>query len=297
MSRAHPDCSIEGRSSDLTRIALRYNASCLNTSIPEPSLPHGTTSSDGVRPSHMLSTRQTSVDQWLPWLGIELGTVSFKEKVVSAVGGILAILGTMLICIPMVGGSTATGLIASMGATAVLLFGVPHGPLSQPWPVIAGHGLSAIIGVACARWIPFPSLAAALAVGISLGVMHQLRCIHPPGGATALTAALASPEIRALGFQFVWTPVLLNVLVMLAMAVAFNACFRWRRYPARFNTAPTISPLPREEAALSHDSIVRALQSLDSFVDISEEDLRQLVRILSSGSSGDRNPPPQHPNG
>ncbi|MGD8619070.1 MAG: HPP family protein [Gammaproteobacteria bacterium] len=59
-----------------------------------------------------------------------------------------------------------------MGASAVLLFAVPHGPLSQPWSVLAGHTASAVIGIACAQWIPNILLASALAVALTIGCMH-----------------------------------------------------------------------------------------------------------------------------
>ncbi|MFX8373896.1 HPP family protein, partial [Acinetobacter baumannii] len=78
----------------------------------------------------------------------------------------------------------------SMGASAVLLYAVPHGALSQPWAVLAGHAVSAVAGVAAARNISDPALAAAVAVGTAILAMHYLRAIHPPGGATALTAVV-----------------------------------------------------------------------------------------------------------
>jgi CBS domain-containing membrane protein len=126
------------------------------------------------------------MSSWKSWIGVELSVVSYKEKIVSALGGFVAILTLMLITKATMH-TIAAPLIASMGASAVLLFGVPHGQLSQPWPVIGGHVLSALIGVTCAAVIPHPARAAAAAVSLSLGAMHQLKCIHPPGGATALT--------------------------------------------------------------------------------------------------------------
>ena len=213
------------------------------------------------------------------WLGIELNVVSAREKWISTLGGFVSMLFLMGITAQALGFSYATGLLGSMGASAVLLFAVPHGQLSQPWPVLGGHCLSALIGVACARWIHPVPLAAALSVALSIGVMHQLKCIHPPGGATALTAVLGGPAIHALGFEFVFCPVFANCLVMIGSAVFFNSFFGWRRYPAAFNRPATatakMSPTP------SHAEVMEALKQLDSFVDISEEDLVRLVQILN----------------
>ena len=61
-------------------------------------------------------------------------------------------------------------------------------------PVLAGHVMSAFIGVSCAKSIPNTELAGACAVGLAIGAMHQFKCIHPPGGATALTAVVAGPS-------------------------------------------------------------------------------------------------------
>ena len=215
----------------------------------------------------------------IAWLGIELSAVSKREKLVSLLGGFASILFLILISERTLHLPHATGLIASMGASAVLLFAVPHGQLSQPWPVLGGHCLAAIIGVTCAKWIGTPALAGACAVGLTIGVMHQLKCIHPPGGATALTAVLGGPAIHDLGYNFVFCPVFANCLVMLGTAIFFNSFFGWRRYPAAWNRTATAA---QEETAGSptRDEILAALGTLDSFVDISEDDLVALVRIL-----------------
>jgi CBS domain-containing membrane protein len=215
------------------------------------------------------------------WAGVELDEVSGKEKLVSMAGGMVSILLVVAISQHMLHLSGSAMLISSMGASAVLLFAVPHGQLSQPWPVLAGHIFSAFIGVSCARYVPSAPLAAACAVGLSIGVMHQLRCIHPPGGATALTAVVGGPAIQSLGYGFVWSPVALNALAIITVAVAFNALFDWRRYPAYLNHRASA---PGEESA-SHEAVVAALRSLDSFVDITEDDLVRLHRILSAGES------------
>jgi len=210
-------------------------------------------------------------------LGVELSAVSKREKLISAIGGVISIFCLIFIsswCLEL---PHATAVVASMGASAVLLFGVPHGQLSQPWPVLAGHFMSAIIGVACAKWIPHQELAAACAVGISIGAMHQFKCIHPPGGATALTAVLGGGAIRELGWKFAFCPVLVNGVTMVAIAIAFNLFFGWRRYPAAL-VKPTHVPRPGEP---THEEIVSALRELDSFVDVSEDDLIRLCEILS----------------
>lgn len=217
------------------------------------------------------------------WLGIELIEVSSAEKIISTFGGGLAILILSAISNWALPEGGATAVIASMGASAVLLFSVPHGQLSQPWPVIAGHGVSALIGVACAHWIQHPALAAACAVGLAIGVMQQLKCIHPPGGATAFTAVMGGSAIHQLGFSFVLFPVLTNAVVMVLLAVLINYAFHWRRYPNAFHHRPAPQPsIAKDESSPTHEDIIAAIRSRDSFVDISEDELIELVELLKS---------------
>jgi CBS-domain-containing membrane protein len=171
-------------------------------------------------------------------------------------------------------------IISSLGASAVLLFAVPHGALSQPWPVIGGHMISAFIGVCCQQWLPEGFMTAGIAVGLAVGAMYYLRCIHPPGGASALTAVIGGSEISEMGYQFLLYPLLLNVAVMLAIALSFNFLFPWRRYPAHFNTRQISvkqSLMPTSDYVLTTEDFNAAIHELDSFVDITEEGLTELL--------------------
>ncbi|MEZ5479867.1 MAG: HPP family protein [Thiolinea sp.] len=174
----------------------------------------------------------TSGGQLEKWLtALALNKTSHLEKWLSAIGGLLSLLGVLLVSHATLGPENAGTLVASMGASAVLLFAVPHGPLSQPWPLLGGHLVSAFIGVSCAKLIADPTLAAATAVALAIGAMHYLNCIHPPGGATALSAVVSGDAVHQLGYQFLLTPVLLNAVTILLIAVLFNYPLHWRRYP------------------------------------------------------------------
>jgi len=229
------------------------------------------------------------------WMGIETAPVSQAERLASIAGGCIGIFLVLVISREFVGAREAALVVASMGASAVLLFAVPHGPLSQPWPVAAGHLVSALVGVTCARFVPEPFLAAALAVGLAIGAMHYLRCIHPPGGATALVAVVGGADIHSLGYGFVLTPVLINVLVILATAVAFNYPFNWRRYPASLK--PSRRATAGADAAVegpetfSHADLVYALSEIDSFIDINEHDLLRIYDLATRRAQQAAPPP------
>ncbi len=123
-------------------------------------------------------------------------------------------------------------LIASFGASAVLIYGALKSPLAQPRNLIGGHVLSAIIGVACYRYFSFnPWLASAMAVACAIALMHATRTLHPPGGATALIAVIGSDQIHSLGYLYAVIPVGLGALIMLAVALVINNIPDTRKYP------------------------------------------------------------------
>lgn len=212
--------------------------------------------------------------------GIEQSSTSHAEKLSATLGALLGVGLIALLSLLFPVGHDGL-LLASLGATAVLLFVVPHGALSQPWPVLGGHLLSALIGVACRLWLPEAVWVPALAVALAIAAMQYLRCVHPPGGATALAAVVGGPELQALGFGFVFDPVLLHVITLLVAAVAFNNLFPWRRYPAhlmKITQATGGVPLTRR-LELTQEDFEAALQKLDTFVDIGTEELIELVDL------------------
>ncbi len=213
--------------------------------------------------------------------GVESDSTGHAEKIISAAGGFVGILLTMWVSLYYVGVQGAALLVASMGASAVLLFAVPHGTLSQPWPLLGGHAVSALIGVACAQTFANPLIAAPLGLSLAIAAMYYLRCIHPPGGATAVAAVIGGSEVHALGYQFVLTPVLLNAAVMLLAAVALNYAFPWRRYPAVLKKQTDRNKPQRADAPgkLSHGDFEYARGEIGSYVDITEDDLARIYEL------------------
>lgn len=127
-------------------------------------------------------------------------------------------------------GSVNLWFVAPMGASAVLLFAVPASPLAQPWSIVGGNLVAALIGVSCGKLIGDPGIACGVAACLAIGVMFKLRCLHPPSGAVALTAILGGEGVKQLGYAFVWSPVLLNSVLMALLAIVFNNLLG-RRYP------------------------------------------------------------------
>jgi CBS domain-containing membrane protein len=208
--------------------------------------------------------------------------VNATERLRACCGALLGILLTGLVSHWALGARAPLPLlIAPMGASAVLLFGVPASPLAQPWSIIGGNLVAAVIGVACARWIHDPVLAPALAVSLAIGAMFALRCLHPPSGAVALTAVLGGPAVTGLGFHFVLTPVLLNSFLLLLVALLFNNATK-RRYPhsAHQDSAKLHQTKDRASGArvgFTQEDLDYVLQQYNQVLDVSRDDLQNLI--------------------
>ncbi len=201
------------------------------------------------------------------------------EQLVATLGGAIGILLIVIVTQAVVGLQGALIIVPSMGASAVLIFAAPHSPFAQPWAVLAGHVLSALVGVACWQLVPNPTLAAGLAVGLAIGVMHVARCLHPPGGATALAAVIGGSAVHELGYRYALSPIALNCAIILIVGVVFNYAFAWRRYPAslmRYRGAAVRagSVWPR----ISESHVSEAMNHLNVVIDVSPEEMGELIR-------------------
>ncbi len=197
-----------------------------------------------------------------------------RVRWISGVGAAIGIGCVFAISRAVLGEEAAVPIVASMGAGAVLLFGAPHAPVSQPWPALGGHLVSAAIGVACAKFVGHDWIAAAVAVGLSVAVMHELGCLHPPGGATALVAVAGGPPVWALGFGYVAAPVMLNALTLFAVAWLFNNKLARRPYPPpppKLDPACPIQLADVERALAAHE------QAHGDIEDVNPEMLYEIV--------------------
>jgi len=223
-------------------------------------------------------------------IGVDLEKVSHHERIISGFGGFLGIAGILLVTTSVLPPASAGLIVASMGASAVLLFAVPHGKLSQPWSVMGGHLISACIGVTVGKLVANPVLAASLAVGLAIAAMHYARCIHPPGGASALAAIVSGSKVHALGYMYVLTPVMLNASIILLVAIAVNMPFAWRRYPAGLKAVlskfkPEAVRELREEPGIQLNDIRYAIEQMDMVVDVTDDDLEEIYRLARRHAS------------
>lgn len=160
-------------------------------------------------------------------------------------------------------------VVAPIGASAVLVFAVPASPLAQPWSVLGGNIISAAVGMMAAALVPVPELAAGAAVGGAIIAMSLLRCLHPPGGAMALTVVLGTPLLGAMGPWFPLLPVGLNSAALLLAAWAWHR-ISGHSYPHR---------VPASLLPLFHrEDMDKALADMGEAFDVAPEDLDALLQ-------------------
>lgn len=199
---------------------------------------------------------------------------SLRDRLIASVGGLFGIGVTAAVSFLLLQSAAPLPLIvAPMGASAVLIFAVPTSPLAQPWPVIGGNVISALVGITAAKLVPDTALAAGVAVGAAILIMSLLRCLHPPGGAAALTAVIGGQHVAAAGYLFALLPVGINAVLLAAAGWLFHR-LSGHSYPHR----PAVQSSAAEYTPKPHlDDVDRALEDLGDTFDISREDLALLV--------------------
>ncbi|HYD95983.1 MAG TPA: HPP family protein [Noviherbaspirillum sp.] len=217
--------------------------------------------------------------QWLRETVPQASAVGGAERLRACCGTLLGVFLTGLLTRLILGADAVTpAIIAPVGASAALVFALPSSPLAQPWPIIGGNIVSALIGVACAQWIGEPVLAAALAVAGAIAAMFALRCLHPPGGAIALMAVIGGPAVQAAGYQFAAVPVALNSLALVVIALVFNNATR-HRYPhrtAQANKHLTSDTPPTSRMGFTAADLDQVLRQYNEVLDVSRDDLASL---------------------
>jgi len=214
--------------------------------------------------------------------------LAIRERAYSAVGGFLGLLTTGLVMRAWLGSSEHVPLlIAPIGASTVLVFGVPASPLAQPWSVIGGNFLAALLGISAARLVPEPTAAAALAVACTIALTSMLRCLHPPAGAVALTAVIGGPVVTRAGYRFAFVPVLLDSLLLVAVGLVFNALAR-RSYPhvaaLPVSTHGTNDAPPEFRVGFTEADIALAQERLGTPLDVEQADLIALFRHVEEAA-------------
>jgi CBS domain-containing membrane protein len=199
-----------------------------------------------------------------------LAGANLRDRLVACLCAAIGIALTIVVCagLPLARADLPI-IVAPLGASAVLVFAVPSSPLAQPWPVVGGNTISTLVGVAAFHLVPQPTLAAGVAVGAAILVMSLLRCLHPPGGAAALTAVIGSQGIHDAGYAFAFAPVAINSIALVALAMFLHRATA-HSYPHEPAPAVTVRWLDPAD-------VDAALEEMHESFDIAREDLDALL--------------------
>ena len=202
--------------------------------------------------------------------------ISHQEKLRMVLGAGLGVLFAGALS-RYIGQGTAPWLVAPIGASAVLVFGLPSSPLAQPWSVVGGNTLSALVGTVIALIFPdHLAVSAALAVALSIAVMLWGRCLHPPGGASALLVVLMQkPSFDSVLFAFF----LNSVLVVVAGWVYNNVTGRSYPHQAKADR-DNLAAVDR----FTQSDLNAALAHYQELIDVDVTDLAQLLQYAESAA-------------
>lgn len=167
-------------------------------------------------------------------------------------------------------------LVAPIGASAVILFALPSSPLAQPWSVVGGNTVSALVGIAVANLThgaQWAGAAPALGGAAAVGMMFLLRCLHPPGGAAALLVVLGG----VVDWRFALFPVFTNSILLTLAATVYNRS-TGKAYPHRQVEAHASSDAGRFIDA----DIERVLARYNQVLDVPRDELHALLEAAES---------------
>jgi CBS domain-containing membrane protein len=217
---------------------------------------------------------------WLHYFGQDQARVAWSERFRAVAGALLGLFCTVALgkfLGELVG--VDEWVMASLGASALLIFVLPSSPMAQPWAVICGNTISAFIGIACNCYINNPLISLPFAAASAIMGMFLLRCLHPPAAAVALITVLS----HITNYRYALFPVMLDSVVLCLVAAFYNT-FTGKIYPTR----PTISvanmtngKFDRAQAEVKLDSL------LSEYQEVMDVDRAELIKIIQSVNSSD----------
>ncbi|MES2914599.1 MAG: HPP family protein [Pseudomonadota bacterium] len=178
-------------------------------------------------------------------------------------------------------------LIAPFGASAVLVYAVPNSPLAQPWSVVVGNSVSALVALAVLAALPPSDCLVPVAVGLAILAMLVARALHPPGGAVALFMALGNTG----GGSGMLATVAVGSALLVALGILWNRALG-RSYPFRQPAQPgvhgTRDPAPQVRIGLDPAELAEILEANRQSANLGVADLARLVGAAEQAAAARR---------
>ena len=118
-------------------------------------------------------------------------------------------------------------LIASFGASMVLLYGYPESPFAQPKNIFFGHLVTSLVGVFFLHFISLPIyLLIGLSVGVGVFLMILLKVAHPPAGGNPIIVIVGNVSV-----DYIINPVIIGSIIILIFGIVLNRLILRKKYP------------------------------------------------------------------
>ena len=223
----------------------------------------------------------SSARRWFHYFGQDQAQVAWSERIRAVIGSLIGLFCTVALG-RMLGELVGVNewVMASLGASALLVFVLPSSPMAQPWAVIGGNVLSAIAGITIYHFIPNPLFGLPIAAASAILGMFVLRCLHPPAAAVALIAVLGQIE----GYRYAFFPVMVDSIALCLVAIAYNS-LTGKQYPTK--PPKPVLDLPKEKSSREQaEATLDAL--LTEYQEVMDVDRAELIRIIQSAQSFDK---------
>jgi CBS domain-containing membrane protein len=90
--------------------------------------------------------------------------------------------------------------------------------MAQPWAVIAGNTISALVGIGCFHLFGESLITLPLAAALSILGMFVLRCLHPPAAAVSLIVVLG----QITSYRYALFPVMIDSVLLILAGAAYS---------------------------------------------------------------------------
>ena len=225
---------------------------------------------------------------WLRRLVPCAGPTSNRDWLRAVIGCGLALGLCMPFCAWLFGVDAVLRVGPPLAASALLAIAVPSSPLAQPWSLLGGNLVAALVGLLVGHWLGHSWPQASLAMAVAVFFMLGLRCLHPPSTAMAFSLCLGGPLVDQQLLHLL-LPVGVASLTLIGLAMLYNNLTR-APYPRKLaapasNPHHTRDPLPGERLGFQADDLEQALASTGGFVDVTREDLERLLHVAEKHAS------------
>lgn len=206
----------------------------------------------------------------------DMPRLSFGEGIKSVLGTAIGV-GLVLSVTYVLSGHH--WMLAAVGATAIILFSMPHSPMAQPWSVFGGYLLSGGVALVVTSITTNSILGICISVALIVALMIVLKCVHPPAGAIAIF--VAAQEIDGMNaYSEIMGGILLSAALILLVATIINKILG-RQYPQCLPVQPinvhkTDDEPPTIRTGITHHDLDYALKKHGTYVDVQEAELIDL---------------------